>query len=111
MGVVDCSREKGRRESELDYTVSGDDPDPRVHPSIRWGDARGGARGDSGVLGSAANEDSKDLSNERDPGSGRSGRLLRDPGIASFAMYAMGLFGDGDRKSVEPIAARACGAP
>ena len=30
---------------------------------------------------------------------------------ASFAMYAMGLFGDGERKSVEPIAARACGAP
>jgi SRSO17 transposase len=28
---------------------------------------------------------------------------------ASFAMYAMGLFGDGDRKSVEPMAARACG--
>ncbi len=30
---------------------------------------------------------------------------------ASFAMYAMGLFGEGDRKSVEPIAARACGDP
>src|SRR5437870_13816018 len=30
---------------------------------------------------------------------------------ASFAMYAMGLFGDGDRKSVEPMAARACGDP
>src|SRR5438552_15247314 len=30
---------------------------------------------------------------------------------ASFAMYAMGLFGEGDRKSVEPIAARACGEP
>ncbi len=30
---------------------------------------------------------------------------------ASFAMYAMGLFGEGERKSVEPIAARACGAP
>lgn len=30
---------------------------------------------------------------------------------ASFAMYAMGLFGDGDRKSVEPIAARAAGDP
>ena len=28
----------------------------------------------------------------------------------SFAMYAMGLMGDGDRKSVEPIAARACGS-
>jgi SRSO17 transposase len=30
---------------------------------------------------------------------------------ASFAMYAMGLLGDGDRKSVEPIAARACADP
>lgn len=30
---------------------------------------------------------------------------------ASFAMYAMGLFGDGERKSVEPIAARACADP
>jgi SRSO17 transposase len=30
---------------------------------------------------------------------------------ASFAMYAMGLFGEGDRKSVEPIAARACRDP
>ncbi len=29
----------------------------------------------------------------------------------SFAMYAMGLLGDGERKSVEPIAARACGDP
>jgi SRSO17 transposase len=29
----------------------------------------------------------------------------------SFATYAMGLFGDGERKSVEPIAARACGDP
>lgn len=28
-----------------------------------------------------------------------------------FAIYAAGLFGDGDRKSVEPIAARACGSP
>jgi SRSO17 transposase len=27
----------------------------------------------------------------------------------SFAMYAMGLLGDGERKSAEPIAARACG--
>jgi len=26
----------------------------------------------------------------------------------SFAVYAMGLFGDGERKSIEPIAARAC---
>jgi len=30
---------------------------------------------------------------------------------ASFAMYARGLFGEGERKSVEPIAARACGDP
>ena len=29
---------------------------------------------------------------------------------ASFATYALGLLGDGDRKSVEPIAARACGS-
>ena len=29
----------------------------------------------------------------------------------SFATYAMGLLLDGDRKSVEPIAARACGDP
>lgn len=28
---------------------------------------------------------------------------------ASFATYAMGLLGEGDRKSMEPIAARACG--
>jgi SRSO17 transposase len=28
---------------------------------------------------------------------------------ASFATYAFGILGDGDRKSVEPIAARACG--
>lgn len=27
---------------------------------------------------------------------------------ASFAVYAMGLLGDGERKSIEPIAARAC---
>lgn len=27
---------------------------------------------------------------------------------ASFAIYAMGILGDGERKSVEPIAARAC---
>src|SRR5258708_19954645 len=37
--------------------------------------------------------------------------LNEDRRRASFAMYAMGLFGDGDRKSVEPIAARACGDP
>jgi SRSO17 transposase len=30
---------------------------------------------------------------------------------ASFALYAMGLLGDGERKSVEPIAARACPDP
>lgn len=30
---------------------------------------------------------------------------------ASYAMYAMGLFGDGERKSMEPIAAKACGSP
>jgi SRSO17 transposase len=30
---------------------------------------------------------------------------------ASFAMYAMGLLADGERKSAEPIAARACGDP
>jgi SRSO17 transposase len=29
----------------------------------------------------------------------------------SFAVYAMGLLGEGDRKSIEPIAARACGDP
>lgn len=29
----------------------------------------------------------------------------------SFAMYAAGLLGEGDRKSVEPIAARACASP
>src|SRR5690606_26967721 len=28
-----------------------------------------------------------------------------------FALYACGIFGEGERKSVEPIAARACGAP
>jgi SRSO17 transposase len=29
----------------------------------------------------------------------------------SFAIYALGLFGDGERKSIEPIAARACADP
>lgn len=29
----------------------------------------------------------------------------------SFAMYAFGILGDGERKSTEPIAARACGDP
>jgi SRSO17 transposase len=30
---------------------------------------------------------------------------------ASFAMYAFGILGDGERKSAEPIAARTCGDP
>jgi SRSO17 transposase len=30
---------------------------------------------------------------------------------ASFAIYVMGLLGDGERKSIEPIAARACADP
>src|SRR3954454_10180355 len=30
---------------------------------------------------------------------------------ASFAMYAMGILGEGERKSAEPIAARACADP
>src|SRR3982751_2789139 len=29
----------------------------------------------------------------------------------SFAMYAFGILGDGERKGAEPIAARACGDP
>ena len=29
----------------------------------------------------------------------------------SFAVYALGIFGDGERKSIEPIAARACADP
>ena len=29
----------------------------------------------------------------------------------SFAIYAMGLLGDGERKSIEPIACRACPDP
>ena len=38
------------------------------------------------------------------------GRVLRHSAQrASFALYAMGLLGEGERKSVEPIAARACG--
>lgn len=38
--------------------------------------------------------------------------LLRDVRKReSFAIYAYGLLGDGERKSVEPIAARACGTP
>jgi SRSO17 transposase len=36
------------------------------------------------------------------------GEVLGEPARkASYAVYAMGLFGDGDRKSMEPIAARA----
>lgn len=38
------------------------------------------------------------------------GKVLgRDDRRESFAIYAMGLLGEGERKSVEPIAARACG--
>jgi SRSO17 transposase len=40
------------------------------------------------------------------------GTQLRDKRQrASFAMYALGLLSDGDRKSMEPIAARAAGSP
>lgn len=40
------------------------------------------------------------------------GRILgSDNRRGSFARYAMGLWGDGERKSMEPIAARACPAP
>jgi SRSO17 transposase len=40
------------------------------------------------------------------------GRTLRDKRQrASFALYALGLLSDGERKSLEPIAARACGDP
>jgi SRSO17 transposase len=42
----------------------------------------------------------------------RIGRVLgRDDRRASFAVYAMGILGDGERKSIEPIAARACADP
>lgn len=42
----------------------------------------------------------------------RLGQVLgSDSRRASFAMYAMGLLGDGERKSVEPIAARCCPDP
>jgi SRSO17 transposase len=42
----------------------------------------------------------------------RIGQVLgRDDRRASFAVYAMGIFGDGERKSIEPIAARACADP
>jgi SRSO17 transposase len=37
--------------------------------------------------------------------------LRRSEQRASFAMYAFGILGDGERKSMEPIAARACGNP
>jgi SRSO17 transposase len=37
--------------------------------------------------------------------------LGNDERRASFAIYAMGLLGDGERKSIEPIAARACADP
>jgi SRSO17 transposase len=38
------------------------------------------------------------------------GRILgRQDRRESFALYALGLFGEGERKSVEPIAARVCG--
>jgi SRSO17 transposase len=40
------------------------------------------------------------------------GETLRDKRQrASFALYALGLLSDGERKSLEPIAARACGDP
>lgn len=42
----------------------------------------------------------------------RIGKVLRrDERRASFATYALGILGDGERKSVEPIAARACADP
>jgi len=42
----------------------------------------------------------------------RIGRVLNNKKRrASFATYAFGLLGDGERKSAEPIAARACGDP
>src|SRR5258706_1288019 len=42
----------------------------------------------------------------------RIGELLGDDARrASFATYAIGLLADGDRKSIEPIAARACADP
>jgi len=39
------------------------------------------------------------------------GVLGNDGRRAAFAIYALGLLGDGDRKSIEPIAARACADP
>lgn len=38
-------------------------------------------------------------------------KLGNDSRRQSFAVYAMGILGDGERKSVEPIAARACTDP
>lgn len=38
-------------------------------------------------------------------------KLGNDSRRKSFAIYAMGILGDGERKSVEPIAARACADP
>ena len=38
-------------------------------------------------------------------------KLGNDSRRQSFAIYAMGILGDGERKSVEPIAARACADP
>ena len=38
-------------------------------------------------------------------------QLGNDSRRQSFAIYAMGILGDGERKSVEPIAARACADP
>ena len=37
--------------------------------------------------------------------------LGEDSRRGSFAIYAMGLLGEGERKSIEPIAARACPEP
>jgi len=37
--------------------------------------------------------------------------LGNDARRAAFAIYAQGLIGEGERKSVEPIAARACADP
>src|SRR5262245_33660465 len=40
------------------------------------------------------------------------GSCLRDKRKrASFAMYALGILGEGERKSAEPIATRACAGP
>ena len=37
--------------------------------------------------------------------------LARPERRASFANYALGILGEGERKSIEPIAARACADP